>query len=409
MLNLTSIIQKLSSEEKEKFILYLQNSRKGSDSKKIKLFKLLESPKNNSKIIIQKIYGSDNKDAYHQLRKRLFNSLMDFIATQRFEKEDEAILEITKLILAGKYLIENKVYEQGFKLLENAEKKALLEQDFVSLNEIYNLQIQFSHYNEKILLDSLIQKFELNRALLNQESNLNMAYAMVKKELEDFRKKSVPVDVKLLLEKIYTRFDITEETGYNFKTLYQLSQIVSANANISKDYSNVLGFITSHYNRIIKKEEENTRYVFFHLKLLYFIANVYFREKKFKESNAFLIKMKSEMDVSRKKFHKIFSFKIAILEALNFNYSGENKVAIEIIEQAIEESKNKKSKDSLESSSALIVKWSNLKGSVDVISDLSLVVISSIYWSIVTMTLNSFFLVIRLVRSIMRVLSRTSV
>ena len=348
MLNLTTIIQKLSKEEKEKFIIFLQKSKRASDSKKIKLFKLLDDSKNNSKVIIQKIYGKSNPDAYHQLRKRLFNSLVDFIATQRFEKEEENILEITKLILSGKYLIENKIYEPGFKLLEKAEKKAIHEYDFISLNEIYSLLIQFSHYNSKILLENVIAKFEKNRILLNQESSLNMAYAVVKEELENFRKKGVGVEIKTLLEKIYTRFDIKEETAYNFKTLYQMSQIVSANANISKDYHNVLPFVTSQYNRIIQKEEENSRYIFFHLKLLYFIANIYFREKKFLESNTFLEKMKIEIKKSKAKFDKLFSFKIKILEALNHNYSGKNELAITVLENAIEKVKDKKAKDNLD-------------------------------------------------------------
>jgi len=348
MLNLTEIIQKLNKEEKDKFIVYLQNSKRAGESKKIELFKLLDNSKNKSKDIKSKMYAGKKQDAYHQLRKRLFHTLMDFIATQRFEKEEENVLEITKLILSGKYLIENKIYEQGFKLLDNAEQKAILEYDFSSLNEIYNLQVQFSHYNSKIELEKVISKFENNRKHLNQEANLNMAYAMVKNDLEEFRKKGIGVDIKELLEKIYTRFDISEEAGYNFKTLYQMVQIVSANANISKDYHNVLPFVTSQYNRIIKKEEESSRYVFFHLKLLYFIANIYFREKKFTESNTFLDKMKNEMDNSKKKFHKLFLFKIQILEALNYNYSGKNELATKILENAIESSKDKKSKDNLD-------------------------------------------------------------
>ena len=117
MLNLTEIIQKLNKEEKDKFIVYLQNSKRAGESKKIELFKLLDNSKNKSKDIKSKMYAGKKQDAYHQLRKRLFHTLMDFIATQRFEKEEENVLEITKLILSGKYLIENKIYEQGFKLL----------------------------------------------------------------------------------------------------------------------------------------------------------------------------------------------------------------------------------------------------------------------------------------------------
>ena len=131
-------------------------------------------------------------------------------------------MEITKLILAGEHLIESKNYETGFKLLRKAEKKAEEESVVESLDEIYNLMIHFSHKNPSRNLESIIQKLEKNREQLIQESNLNMAYAMVKDELEKFRLKGINVEIEPLLDKVFQRFQITEKAGNNYKTLYQL-------------------------------------------------------------------------------------------------------------------------------------------------------------------------------------------
>ncbi|MGB1040699.1 MAG: hypothetical protein ACPGVD_07495, partial [Flavobacteriales bacterium] len=323
MIPLSEIIGQMTKEERAKFASFLRKRGKQTDSKKLTLLKLISDKKVVVNQIPVKIYGTDNRVAYHQLRKRLFNELIDFISTERFNQEEEEILQITKLILAGKHLIETKNYKSGFKLLSNAEKKAIEENDVISLNEIYNLLIQFSHYNAELDLDNAIKSLESNRVQLIQESNLNMAYAMVKSKLDEFILNGIDVDIETLLFEVFERFNITESSGNNYKTLYQLVQIVSASANINKDYEPIIPFVTARYNIISRKEEEKNRHVFFHFKLLYFMANIFFREKKFERSNFYLEKMVSLLDTN-KKYKKLFETKIKVLKSLNTNYLGEN-------------------------------------------------------------------------------------
>lgn len=338
----------MSSEEQGKFMSFLKTNKQNPDSQKVKLYKLIKEEKVTQKLIAKKLYGNENKSAYHQLRKRLFSEIIDFIANERFNQEEENVLEITKLILTGKYLIESKNYKTGFNLLEKAENKAEEDNDVVALDEVYNLLIQYSHYNPTTNLETTIEKLEQNRVLLIQDSNLNMAYATVKNRLEEYRLKGISIEIETILEEVFIRFSITEKSGYNYKTLYQLVQIVSASANFTKDYSQVVPFVTERYKIIATKEEENNRYVFFHLKLVYFIANIFFREKKFETSNLFLEKMEVLIRNSNKKYEKIFSVKMNVLFALNNNYLGKKEEAIIVIKKAILAKKGTKNKDYLD-------------------------------------------------------------
>ena len=342
MIPLSNIITNLSKDEQSKFANFLKKK-----SKKLVLFKLILNSKINPKEYPTKLYGEENKVAYHQLRKRLFSELVDFISTERFNQEEEHVLEVKKLILTSKHLIESKSYKPGFKLLLKAEEKAIEENEVELLNEIYNLHIQFAHYNPDKELESVINKLEQNRAQMIQESNLNMAYATVKRKLEEYHKQAVEIDFNTLLEEVFERFEISEKSGSNYKTLYQLVQIVAANANVTKEYHMVAPFVTAWYKRVQEREEETNRYIFFHIKLLYFIANIFFRDKKFDESNGYLSKME-DLLVENKKYKNVFSVKISVLKALNTNYLGENKKAQEIIEQVTEVNPDLKNKDVLD-------------------------------------------------------------
>lgn len=347
MIPLIDIISNLTKEEQAKFVAHLKKSRGTGDSVKLKLFKLIQEGKTPYKLLSKKVYGVENKVAYHQLRKRLFKELIDFIASERFNKEEEHVLEIKNLILTSKHLIENKNYSPSFKLLKKAEEKAKEENEVELLNEIYNLSIQFAHYNLEGELQEVVKKLEKNRIQMIQESNLNMAYAVVKEKLQEYHNQGLQTDFNELLEEVFDRFGITQQSGSNYKTLYQLVQIVAANANVTKEYQQVAPFVTEWYNQIQRSEEEKNRHTFFHIKLLYFIANVYFRDKNFEESNAYLTKIEKLLDAN-KKYRKVFETKLLVLKALNTNYLGKNELAKSIIETAIPKKPDLRNKDMLD-------------------------------------------------------------
>ena len=76
---INDIISTLSSEDQERFIVYLDRKNRRNDTKNIQLFKLLAKNELSSKDICLKLYGSQKKDAYHALRKRLNQSIIDLL------------------------------------------------------------------------------------------------------------------------------------------------------------------------------------------------------------------------------------------------------------------------------------------------------------------------------------------
>ena len=100
MTDLNTIVSTFSSEDEQRFINYLEKKNKRSDTKNIELFKLLAENELTSKEICKTIYKTDNKVAYHALRKRLYQSLIDFIANLNLEEENSVDMQIIKYILA---------------------------------------------------------------------------------------------------------------------------------------------------------------------------------------------------------------------------------------------------------------------------------------------------------------------
>lgn len=153
MNSLFEIMEILSPEECNEFLLFLNKKNRRGDTKNQKLFKLLAS--GVSQDIDIKLYGEKSSNALHALSSRLHYSLIDFIASKSFQREASDELEIFKLILAARILFEHKKYKIAFKTLDKAEKQALELDLYSILTEIYHTKVQYAHLKKKHHLPKL--------------------------------------------------------------------------------------------------------------------------------------------------------------------------------------------------------------------------------------------------------------
>ena len=162
MTDLNQIVSTFSSDEQQQFINYLERKNKRKDTKNIQLFKLLSKHDLDSKSICIKLYKTNNKDAYHALRKRLYQSIIDFTANTNLSEESSENMQIIKLILASRAFLFQRQYKVAYKLLDKAEVLAKEQFLFPYLNEIYHTKIQYAHTNQNIDLKALIKTFKSN-------------------------------------------------------------------------------------------------------------------------------------------------------------------------------------------------------------------------------------------------------
>ena len=331
MINLNAIISTLSKDEQQYFITYLQNKNKRVDTKNIKLFKLLAANLTDSRVIQQKLYSSSNKDAYHALRKRLYQSLIDFIASLHLEKSHPDNLQIIKYTMVARTFLEQEHYTNAYKLLDKAEKIAKAQDAYAYLNEIYNTQIQFAHHNPKVDLTEVIEKFKTNQKHYYLEQELNLVYAKLRDVLNKITYQGQVVDFETLLEEILNTHNISISQSLSFKTLYQLITIASISAFVTKDYLQIEDFLINNYQRI-KSQKTHDQHRFYHIQVLYMIANALFRNKKLQQSLEYLDNMHLEMLKHNRKYYNRFKLKHHLLKGLNLNYNNQQDEAISLLE-----------------------------------------------------------------------------
>lgn len=331
MIDLHAIVETLSTEEQQKFISYLEKKNKRSDTKNILLFKLLVKNEHDTSAICESLYQSQKKAAYHALRKRLFQSLIDFIANASLEEENSVDMQIIKYILAARtFLLHNKP-KVAYKILDKAQLLAQEHFLFPMLNEIYHTKIQYAHSNPSININQLITEFKANQKNYILEEELNIVYAKIRKILNNINNKAEIVDFETILNNTLKAHNISITDSMSFKSLYQLMTIISISAFVTNDYLKTEPFLIRTYS-IIKQHKDRYKQLYYHIQVLYIIANTLFRNKKFKESQYYLQLMHDCMLQNKKKHYNTFLPKYYFILALNANFTNEQELAITILE-----------------------------------------------------------------------------
>ncbi|MCD2260661.1 hypothetical protein [Psychroserpens luteolus] len=331
MIDLNAIVSTFSSEDEQRFINYLEKKNKRNDTKNIQLFKLLVQDELTSKEMCQSIYNNNSKDAYHALRKRLYQSLIDFIANNNLEEENSVDMQIIKYILASRTFLIHKKPKIAYQILDKAETLAQEHYLFPILNEIYHTKIQYAYLNPLADIDDLIVKFRNNQKQHFIEEELNLVYAKIRQTLSDITYKGKVLDFKTILNDTLEEHNIDISESLSFKSLYQLMTIVSLSAFVTNDYLKIEPFLIDTYQNI-QHHKSNNKQLVYHIQVIYMIANTLFRNKKFKESLVYLEQMKTLMLQQRKKYNTTFKLKYNLLIALNYNYLERQEEAIALLE-----------------------------------------------------------------------------
>lgn len=331
MTDLNTIVSTFSTDEQQQFIKYLEKKNKRNDAKNIQLFKLLAKEELTSKELCTTLYKKDNKVAYHALRKRLYQSLIDFIANTNLEEENSIDMQIIKYILASRTFLINKQYKIAYDILDKAEGLAQEHSLFPILNEIYHTKIQYAYLNPSIDISALVSQFKSNQKNHFLEEELNMVYAKIRQTLNDMTYKGEVLDFQTILNTTLEEHNISFNDSMSFKSLYQLMKIVSISAFVTNDYLKIEPFLLETYTKI-KTHKLKEKQLYYHIQIVHIIANTLFRNKKFKESLTFLDAMKNLMESQRRKHFKSFEQKHQLLRSLNLNYSGNQKEAIACLE-----------------------------------------------------------------------------
>ncbi len=324
------LISLLSESDRLGFVDYLKSRNKRPGIRNIDLFKKLLAQKEHK---LKEELGSN---AYNVLKKRLTDNLLDYVSIKTVEQEATQEITIIRMLLIARKLFAHQKKKSAFYVLKKAERLAETINHYSLLNEIYQTAIESSYGLEDEEHDAFILKFEENRNELVEQGKLNLVYSTVRRAYAKVEKEGEQIDLQALLNETYSRFNISNERGYNFKSLFQIAQLADLFGATNRNYYLVDTFFEDKISELAGGQLDSEKYLIYHIDLLYLMANIYFRKRNFKKSLFYLDKMRAQMLRFDKRFYKKKKARLVTLRALNLNYQGDFGSAEKLLDVLIE-------------------------------------------------------------------------
>lgn len=330
--SLSELINLLTVPDKKLFKQFLERKNKRADVKNLQLLDLIETDDIDG---INKLYNSEkNKDAYHALRKRLQDNLLLFLSQKTFESNHADTYDALRLLVVGRFLLENDVVKVAFKCLDKAERLAGHLEQFNLLNELLLLKLHYAHLPGAEDLEILTTRFEYNQLNMQREAKLNIAYAFLRQQLQEIHLKGKVVNLTGLIITTIRKYKISVQDLMTYKTIYQILFIANEYAAIQQNYGLIERYI-NRTNRFIQGQTSTKgAYLFYHISILYFLANFHLRQKSFTKSIAYL-KEVMDLMVTDNRYYTLFFLRHQLLSALNLFFTGFAGDAIVLFQKAL--------------------------------------------------------------------------
>ncbi|QEM11697.1 hypothetical protein [Mucilaginibacter rubeus] len=342
--SLSELTRLFNSTDKKLFKQFLQRKNKRTDVKNLQLLDLIETDDIDG---LNNLYESEkNNDAYYALRKRLQDNLLLFLSQKTFESSHSDTYDALRLVVVGRFLLENDVIKIAFKCLDKAERLAEHLEQFNLLNELLLLKLQYAHLPGAENLEALTARLLRNQADMQREAKLNMAYAFLRQELQEIHLKGKIVNLTDLMITTIRKYKISAQDLMTYKSIYQILFIANEYAAIQQNYGLIERYV-NRTNQFIQSHVYKQSYLFYHMSILYFLANFHLRRKDFVRSASYLKEMMDLM-LTDSRYYTLFYLRHQLLSALNLFFTNFADEAIELLKKSISNTKHTSKPEEIE-------------------------------------------------------------
>ncbi|WP_192820143.1 hypothetical protein [Rufibacter sp. LB8] len=317
--DLKTTIETLSEEDAREFVQFMQRLKKKKNRKDVELFKLLlQKKKYPPQELIQKLYPEDpNNTAYYALRKRLMQHLTEFIMLKRMAEDPTASSTVMGLLSLAQYLFDAQADRLAWNMLRKAEKIAQQNEQCELLNAVYNLQIENANRPAADDLNAIILKWKANKQNADEDERANIASSLIYQRLEQAKKEGRFLQFEATMLEVLHLYGLTNAVSRRPSLLYKLMQITRSAVLATKDFYSFETYILGQYQHAMATHGFSKAQQFYKVSLLYMIAHVLYRTRKFQKSNQYLEDLHQALQHEAKPYFAAFYTKYIFLKSAN--------------------------------------------------------------------------------------------
>ncbi|MGV3539974.1 MAG: hypothetical protein ACO1OQ_09195 [Rufibacter sp.] len=335
-------IDTFTPDDVKEFSFFIQRQKKKKVRKDYELFKLLlQKKKHKPQELIDRLYpGEANSMAYYALRKRLMQHVTDFIVLKRMAEDPTAGSSVMGLLSLARYLFDNGADRLAWNMLRKAEKMAQQNEQFDLLNAVYYLQIEKADSLFADDLEEIIAKRNQNKLIADEDERANIASSLISQRLGKARQAGKFLDFETTIQEVLETYGLTGAVSRRPSLLYKLMQIARSAVLARKDFYSFEPYIIEQYQTVLNASGFSKAHQFHKISLLYMIAHVLYRNRKFKQSNQYLEEMQAALQGEGANCYAAFYPRYVFLKSANDAFLRNLSQAIHTMEDLVQTKAN---------------------------------------------------------------------
>lgn len=336
---LQAIIHCMDKDEQKAFIHFAQRLRQDKKRKDLKLFQLLAQDTSwKSQDLQHKLYSTSRAAAYHALRKRLMDEVANFLVLRRWQRQDSAEAQAMGWLSLAQFLLENQQEKLAWEMLRKAENQAQKQEQFELLNSIYLLQLAQAESEFAPPLATILEAQEANKKLAMEEERATIAMSKVRRALVEVQVAGFEEGFEDKIKAMLSEYQLTDAVARRPKLFSQLMSMIRAAVKVQKDYHVFAPYLLGQYEFLLSQGAFLPHHLPYQLELLYMIAHVLYRSKRFEHSTTYVQQAEELMAAGPISLRKQFRARFSLQKAANYAYQGELQQAIDLLENLLKQS-----------------------------------------------------------------------
>lgn len=287
-----------------------------------------------------------NKD--YAVRHRIKNELLKFISLKLIEEDQTETSQQMSMLNLCTYLFENRMYKDGWKLLNSVELSANSVKNYKVLDACYILMIQHANSSFAQSLSEIISKRKRVKAFLHDEENLIELLAIVRYDIHQFKQSGSGVALDLISENLNELLNTNESTLCEHpKQLRLYLEALRSIYLVKKELRKLCAEMHRLYNQAKQSDSFSIHNHEEKIRILYMLCHAYYRDQKFNVSLEFIKEIEEELSKVNANYNQFYQSKILALKSAIYFLSGQLELAIVSVESHLKSNKKLSVKDSL--------------------------------------------------------------
>jgi hypothetical protein len=335
---LEDLVDVLEASEKRELKRFIQLRNIRGTDRSVVLLDLLSQERNRNlegREVARLIYGKENLNAYHALRKRLAEKIQEYHVMRSFESGGHHQSEVTAAVRTARLCIARGKPKAARMLLEKVRKKAELYEWYEGLKLI--VQTEVDNVDELGLdPERLDEEWRRVQRLANLRERVEFAHSLVQLKLREIR---LGGDVKTLERFVRKQVeglgvDLHEELPGS--VILQIMKMIRMAIQARKTYFQLDPLLSETVKQLEERGKLQTMPTEQQIEFLYLLAHTKLRVRNFSTAIIHCDRIEQMLKTASRSTAERFAGRVGLIKASALNYSGRATDAIVLMHELLD-------------------------------------------------------------------------